>query len=181
MMATSADHQKQKLPLLKSRRLARSIVGQFIPLPESPLKRLGLVGVGVLTGVGVPALVFASQQQATPGKVQSASSSTVTIQSTASSDQEGAVSPSETNSSSSASSGTATDTSVVINGEKIPLPDNSSSTTQVVNQDGSQLDVNITVDHATTGTSSRNSTSISIDSSSSTESGQNSVRGSPRR
>lgn len=179
-MATSADHQKQKLPLLKSRRLARSIVRQFIPLPESPLKRLGLVSIGVLTGVGVPALVFASQQQASPEKVQPASSSTVTIQNTASSDHEEAVSSSETNSSSAASTDAVTDTNVVINGETIPIPDGSVSK-QVISQDGSQLDVDITVDHTTTGTSSNNTTSITIDSYSSTTSGQDSVRGSPRR
>jgi len=180
MMAASSSHQKQKLTLLKPRRLARSIVGQFIPLPESPLKRLGLVSIGMLTGVGVPALVFASQQQTAPEKAQSTSSSTVHVQSTASSDQEGAVSQSETSLSSSASSDATTDTSVVVNGQTIPVPEGSSHT-HVVNQDESQLDINIIVDRTTTGTSSNNSTSIIIDSSSSTDSGQNPVRGSPRR
>lgn len=177
-MAASANHQKQKLTLLKPRRLARSIVRQFIPLPQSPLKRLGFVGISVLTGVGVPALVFASHQQATPEKTQTTGSSTVTIQSTASSRTEEAV---------SSSTGPEThppslpDVTVAINGETIPTAEGSVSK-QVTNSDGSQLDVSITVNQTTSSSSStRNSTNIDINSSSSSTDGQDPVRGSPRR
>lgn len=177
-MAASANHQKQKLTLLKPRRLARSIVRQFIPLPQAPLKRLGFVGISVLTGVGVPALVFASHQQATPEKTQSTGSSTVTIQSTASSRTEEAASFS---SSPDAQPHSSPDVTVVINGETVPIPEGSVSE-QVMNSDGSQLDVSITVDQtASSSSSTRNSTNIDIDSSSSSTDGQDPVRGSPRR
>lgn len=183
MMDTSSRHQKQKLTLLKPRRLALSIVGQFIPLPESPLKRIGLVGAGILTGVSLPAFVFASQQQVPTHKVETTGSSTVTIQSTASSHAEGATSfqnqPLQTDDPKAQNQST-TDATVVINGEQVPLTEGTVSE-QIVNEDGSRVDINVTIDHTTSSNSSSNTTDIYIDSSSSTTNEQNTTRGSPRR
>lgn len=186
MMDTSSRRQKQKLTLLKPRHLARSIVRQFIPLPASPLKRLGLVSAGLLTGVGLPALVFASQQHgSTTQKVQTTGSSTVTIHSTASSRAEGAASVQGQSllgtPEAKTSSGPVVDTNVVINGETVPLGNDGTVTEHITNEDGSHVDINVTIDHTTTSSSSSNNTTdISIDSSSSTSS-QNITRGSPRR
>lgn len=187
-METSAYHQKQKRTLSKPHRIAQSIVGQFTSLSDSPLKRVSLIGIGVLTGVGVPAIVFATQQQAVPLKAQSTTSSTVTIQNTAPSDNEGA----STSTSSAASSvkihsaeNSPDNTSVTINGEEIATG-NGTVSRQIINDDGSQVNVDVSIDNntttANTSGSSTNSTHIYVNSSSSSSTdGQNSVRGSPRR
>lgn len=181
-MATSADHQKQKRILTKPRLLAQSIVGQFISFPESPLKRAGIIGVGILTGIGVPTLVFASQQQVTPKKDQPTSTSTVTVQSSASSDSEEAASSSGPTSSAQSQSDQDADSTVVINGESVPTTEQPISR-QIVNSDGSTLDVNITIDNNSSGdtANSSNNTRVYINSNSSTTTGRDGVRGSPRR
>lgn len=183
-MATSADHQKQKLTLSKSHRLAQSIIGQFIPLPESPLKRFGLIGAGLLASVSVPMFVLASQQPRVPSRsMETTASSTVTVQSTASSHAEGAVSlygdVSEVQAQSSTQNPLVNAT-VTVNGETIPVTDNSLSE-QITNDDGSQVNVDVTIDGSTSFSSSSNTVDISIDSSSSTSNNQNDTRGSPRR
>lgn len=186
-METSAYHQKQKRILSKPHRLARSIVGPFVSLSETPLKRVGLISIGVLTGVGVPAIVFATQQQATPHKEQSTAPSTAAFQTSTPSAKEGA----SVSTSSAASSGispshnnSSSNTSVIINAEKIAT-DNGTVSRQIVNDDGSQVNIDVTIANNSTadvsGSSSTNSTHVYIDSSSSTVDGQNSVRGSPRR
>ena len=183
-MEASSNHQKQKLPLLKRRRLARSIVRQFIPLPQSPLKRIGIVSASILTGVGVPAaLVFAAQQpNPETQKTQSTGSSTVTIHSTTSSQAEGASSLQgfDANASDSTQSPNA-NTQVVINGESVPLTDGTVSQ-EITNNSGTHVDINVTIDHSTTSSSSSSTTTdISIDSSSSSSSDDQNPRGSPRR
>jgi hypothetical protein len=181
-MATSLSHQKQKLPLSKSHRLARSIVRQFIPLSQLPIKRIGFVGVGVIAGVGVPALVFAAQQQAvtvTP-KAQSNGSSTLTIESSAASQTGAAFSLSESSAPPpNADSDPQASTNVTVNGEEITTEQGSVSRHYVSN-DGSNVDVNVTIDNSSTS-SSNTSTNISIISSSSTSDSADTVRGSPRR
>lgn len=184
-MATSADHQKQKLTPLKSRRLAQNIIGQFIPLPGSPLKRFSLIGAGLLVSIGTPVLVLASQHPKSPSRnMESAAASTVTIQSTASSHAEGAVSlygkapETQTDQSSQTS---PVNTTVVINGETVPTTGNSVSE-RILNDDGSRVDIDITIDDSTPSSSSSNSVNISIDSpSSSSTVDQTDTRGSPRR
>ena len=183
-METSAHHQKQKRILSKPHRLARSIVGQFTSLSESPLKRVSIIGIGVLAGVGVPAIVFASQQQTAPRKMQSTAPSTATSQNAAPSTDEGAasLSASITHTTSSAED-LSKNTSMTINGEKIAT-DNGSVSRQIVNSDGSEVNVDISIENTPSTTVSGTSTSsthVYVDSSSSAVNGQNPVRGSPRR
>lgn len=183
-METSAHHQKQKRILSKPHRLARSIVGQFTSLSESPLKRVSIIGIGVLAGVGVPAIVFASQQQVSPRKVQPTTPSTASSQRSAPSTAEGA-SPSsdETLSAIPLPESESANSIVTINGEKIAT-DNGSVSRQIVNSDGSQVNIDISIENTpdtNSSNTSTNSTQINVNSSSTKVSGQNTVRGSPRR
>ena len=89
-METSSKRQKQKLTLAESHRIARRTLSQFAFLSNSPLKRVSILSVGVVAGLGLPALVVASQQHATqhnPSSQQTSSASTqVNIDTTSSPD-----------------------------------------------------------------------------------------------
>jgi len=180
-MATSARHQRQKLNLLKFRRSALGTPRPIVRLPESPLKSIGIVSLGVIVGFGVPTVV--ASQQHSPSKTSSQeNSSNVTIETTTSSSTGEVFSSSDEPQAKASEPGSAT---VKINGEAVPL-ENGSVTRTYTDSFSGNVDVSVTIDHSShssSSTSSSTSTNISIDSSSASSDGssQYPTRGSPRR
>lgn len=188
-METSSRHQKQKLTLTESHRLARNTFRQLPFLSKSPLKRFSLIGAGVVAGLGIPVLAIASQHTpSSDSKASSQAQSTdIHINSSTSSDTEEVFSTVEVDSEPAADSAAPnqaaesnSDVQVMINGEPVPLVDGSVSQTIISNGNSSQVDVNVSVDGSSTSSSS-NKTDISIETSSSSTEDTNTTRGSPRR
>lgn len=185
MMQASSKRQQQTHILSKLRRPAPGTARHSVRLSRAPKKRLTMITLGMVAGLGLPALAFASQQHLTND------ASFETSRSEPSSTQTETSSPAEEVFSSSVidmkvetapgSSGEMVG-QATINGETIPLT-NDSTTTRHIDSDSNSVNVDISVDNgdASTSISSSSSTEVHIESYSSSDGETNNTRGSPRR
>lgn len=191
-MHASSTNQKQKLSLLKSRRSASRAPRPLEKLSRIQRRRLGILTVGIIAGLGFPALAYAAQQNLLhPGPTPQAQSASTHINiDTSSSPTQGEdfLSPDDQTVDKSQASPADDEpaATVVINGENVPLV-NGSVSKQVPTSNDGNVDVQVMVDNSSTSSSvssSSTSTEINIDSSSSTSAGNETsidIRGSPRR
>ena len=191
-MNSSSSDQRQKLIPTKFRRPAASALRPFIYLAQNRKKRLGLLGLGILTGIGLPALALAGGQQpdeqppSAAASRQHTSSTRVQINTQSSLDSGEDFSldaPAESsNETTQSSAQDAPAASVTINGEDVPLVDGS-VTRQTTDGSGNIVDIQIDVENAQTSSldsDSSSSTDVSIESSSTTDESSRPIRGSPR-
>jgi hypothetical protein len=197
-MRASSRNQKQTLILLNSRRSALNAPRHLSWHMSRRLSRkLSLLGLGITVGVGLPVLVYASQQPAIndrsqhPSPIQSSDQTDITtsppllseggISLEVSSDAQGASPPSD-----SVSKPEVPKAHVTINGEAVPLTNGSISKTLQDNS-GNVVDIQVQVDSNSTSqsvSSSDGSVHISVESSSSSTGSATTddpIRGSPRR
>lgn len=183
-MQSSSRHQQQTHILSKLRRPAPGTERQSVRPTRMPKKRLTIITLGMVAGLGVPTLVFASQQHFTTNSSTEVSrpEKSTPLETSSTTEEVFSSSAIEMQIETTPETSGGTVGQATINGETIPLT-NGSVTTRHIDGDSNSVDVDISVNNGDTSTSisSSSSTEIHIESNSSSDDETNNTRGSPRR